>query len=263
MPEATVAKRIVRAKRKIVTAGIPYRVPEPVELRQRLDAVLAVIYLIFNEGYLTTGGEAPIRRDLAQDAEWLATLVTRLLPDEPEPLGLLALIHLHLARWAARVDANGGLVLLEHQDRSLWDRRAVAHGIRSLRHAAAYRRPGRYQVEAAIAAVHCEAASWEHTDWPQLLALYTLLYEIDPSPIVRLNRAIVLHHVRGAEAALGELQELSTPLAHYYLFHSTQAAFLRTLGRESEARTAETHALSLVQNRAERTLIAERLSGAI
>lgn len=259
IPEATVGKRIVRAKQKIVTAGIPYRVPEPGELRQRLDAVLTVIYLIFNEGYLTTSGDMPTRRDLAQDAEWLAMLVTRLLPDEPEPLGLLALIRLHLARWSARVDTTGGLVLLEHQDRSLWDRDAIAGGVRSLKQAAACRRPGRYQVEAAIAAVHCEASTWDGTDWPQLLALYGLLREIDPSPIVRLNRAIVLRQVQGAGAALRELQDLSEPLAHYHLFHSTRAAFLRTLGREAEASVADARALSLAQNQAERALITERL----
>lgn len=261
VPEATIGRRIVRAKQKIVTAGIPYRVPEPDELRPRLDAVLTVIYLIFNEGYLATAGDVPIRRDLAQDAEWLATLVTRLVPDEAETLGLLALIHLHLARWSARIDNEGKLVLLEGQDRSNWDHDAIARGVRTLEQAAALRRPGRYQVEAAIAAVHCEAPSWEATDWLQLLALYTILHQIDPSPIVRLNRAIVLCHVRGPAAALAELQALSEPLAHYHLFHATWAAFLRALGRETEAAAAEGVALSLAHNQAERMVIAERLGG--
>lgn len=259
VPEATLGKRIVRAKRKIVTAGIPYRVPEPEELRPRLDAVLAVIYLIFNEGHLTTSGDQPVRRDLAQDAEWLASLVTRLLPDEPEPLGLLALIRLHLARWPARINAAGGLVLLEHQDRSLWNRNAVEQAVRLLERAAGYRRPGRYQIEAAIAAVHCEAASWEDTDWPQILALYTLLLQCDSSPVVRLNRAIALAQIQGAEAALREVDELIDPLANYHLLHAARAVFLRTLGLIEEADAAAARALTLAENGAERVLIEEHI----
>ncbi len=145
VPEATLAKRIVRAKRKIVDAGIPYRVPGSEDLRPRLDEVLTVLYVVFNEGHLATGGDAPVRHDLARDAEWLAELLVRLLPDEPEPLGLLALIRLHLARWPARLDAQGRLVLLEHQDRSLWDRRAIAEAVRLIHRAAALRRLGPYQ----------------------------------------------------------------------------------------------------------------------
>ena len=193
--EATLAKRIVRAKAKIVAAGIPYRVPGPDELRPRLAEVLTVLYLVFNEGYLATGGEAAVRHDLARDAEWLAGLLVRLLPDEPEPLGLLALMRLHLARWPARLDAQGHLVLLEHQDRARWDRPAIAAAVRLIQRAAERGRPGPYQLQAAIAAVHCEAPSWEATDWPQLLGLYTLLAALDPSPVVRLNGAIALRQI--------------------------------------------------------------------
>ena len=258
--EATVAQRIVRAKRKIVDAGIPYRVPGPDDLRPRLDEVLTVLYLVFNEGHLATGGDDPLRRDVAQDAEWLAGLVVRLLPDEPEPLGLLALIRLHLARWPARLDGQGRLVLLEHQDRSLWDRRAIADAGRLIQRAAAMGRPGRYQLDAAIAAVHCEAARWEDTDWPQVLALYTMLAGLDPSPVVRLNRAIALRHVAGPARALAEVDGLGAALDRYHLFHATRAALLRDLGREPEAAAADRRALELATNPAERTLLEERLA---
>jgi RNA polymerase sigma-70 factor (ECF subfamily) len=261
VPEATLRKRIVRAKGKIVTSGIPYRAPGADELRQRLDEVLTVIYLIFNEGYLATGGEEPMRRDLARDAEWLAALLVRLLPDEPEPLGLLALIQLHLARWAARQDRHGRLVLLEHQDRSLWSRSAIGEAVRLIERAAKHGRPGRFLVEAAIAAVHCEAPTWEATDWPQVVALYTLLDDIDPSPVVRLSRAIALRYVEGARPALGQVDELSGPLERYHLFHATRAALLRDLGRDADAADAERRALELTKNHAERILIEERLAG--
>ena len=262
LQEAALAKRIVRAKQKIVATGIPYRVPGPDELRDRLDEVLTVLYLVFNEGHLATGGDAPIRHDLASDAEWLAGLLVRLVPAEPEPLGLLALIRLHLARWRARLDARGHLVLLEHQDRDLWDRNAIADAGRLIRRAAQLGRPGRYQVQAAIAAVHCEAPSWEATDWPQLLALYTLLTRLDPSPVVRLNRAIALRHVAGATEALGAVDELAGQLQGYHLFHATRAVLLRDLERPSEAAESDTRALALTSNPGERALIEERLAGA-
>ena len=261
LPEATLAKRIVRAKQKIVAAGIPYRVPGPDELRDRLDEVLTVLYLVFNEGHLATGGDAPIRHDLARDAEWLAGLLVRLAPAEPEPLGLLALIRLHLARWPARLDAHGRLVLLEHQDRELWDREATADAGRLIRRAAQLGRPGRYQVQAAIAAVHCEARTWEDTDWRQLLALYTLLTSLDPSPVVRLNRAIALRHVAGPTKALGAVDELAGQLGGYHLFHATRAVLMRDLERPSEAAEADTRALALTSNPAERALIEARLAG--
>lgn len=261
LPEATLAKRIVRAKSKIVTTGIPYRVPGPDELGPRLNQALTVLYLVFNEGHLATGGDAPVRHDLARDAEWLAGLMVRLLPDEPEPLGLLALIRLHLARWPARLDGTGRLVLLQHQDRSLWDRRAIAEAVRVIQRAAALGRPGPYQLEAAIAAVHCEASTWEETDWPQLLGLYTMLAALDRSPVVRLNRAIVLRHLAGSAEALAEVDRLRGSLDRYHLFHATRAALLRDLGREPEADIADRKALELTANPAEQALIEERLTG--
>jgi RNA polymerase sigma-70 factor (ECF subfamily) len=260
LPEATLAKRIVRAKRKIVDAGIPYRTPGPDDLLPRLKEAVTVIYLIFNEGYLATGGPSPLRRDLARDAEWLADLLTHLLPDEPEPLALLALIRLHLARWPARLDGGGRLVLLEQQDRALWNRRQIADATRLLERAAGMGRPGPVQVEAAIAALHCEAPTWEQTDWPQILALYSLLSALDHSPVVRLNRAIALRHVAGPGPALSEIEMLSDPLDRYYLFHATRAALLRDLGRYDEAARANGRALELTKNPAERALLAARLA---
>jgi len=260
VPEETLAKRIVRAKRKIVVSKVPYRVPPLDELTPRLNEVLTVIYLVFNEGYLATAGSEPIRRDLARDAEWLATLLMRLLPQEPEVIGLVALIRLHLARWPARLDSEGRLVLLESQERALWDRHAIAEAVRLIERATALGRPGPYQIEASIAAVHCEAATWADTDWPQILALYSLLAAIDSSPIVRLNRAIALRYVDRAEAALYEVESLATSLSHYYLFHATRAALLRELGRTAEADRAEMEGIDLTKNSAERALMAERLT---
>jgi RNA polymerase sigma-70 factor (ECF subfamily) len=261
LPEPTLAKRITRAKQKIVTAAIPYRVPALDELRSRLDEVLTVIYLVFNEGYLATAGEAPIRRDLARDAEWLASLLVNLLPNEPEPQGLLALIRLHLARWPARLNARGEFVLLEDQDRSLWDRRQIAAALRLLQRAAASGRPGRYQVEAAIAGVHCEALTWEATNWPQILELYALLMALDASPVVALNRAIAVRYVDGPLRALDEVDRLAERLDRYHLFHATRAALLKDLGRHAEAAAADARALELTQNPAERALLSGRLTG--
>ena len=262
LPEPTVAKRIVRAKRKIAASGIPYRVPGPDELKERLDEVLTVIYLVFNEGYLATAGDQPLRRDLARDAEWLAALLTRLMPDEPEPLGLLALIRLHLARWPARLDPAGNLVLLERQDRTRWDREQIGAATDLLVRAAGMRRTGRYQIEAAIAAVHAEADRWESTDWAQLAALYSMLAAVDPSPVVRLNRAIVTAHVAGPAAALDEVAAVEAELQQYYLLHATRAQLLRQLGRDAEATAADRRAAALTANPAERALIGARASGA-
>ncbi len=259
-PEATIAKRILRAKQKIVAANIPYRVPEGPELKTRMDEVLTVIYLVFNEGYLATAGPTPLRRDLVLEAEWLAILVTRLMPEEPEPLGLLALIRLHLARWPARLDTSGRLVLLQDQDRSLWDRRAIGEAIRLIERAAARRHPGRYQVEAAIAAAHCEAPTWADTDWREVVDLYTLLLAIDPSPVVRLNRAIAVSHVDGPAPALAEVDQLAGTLDRYHLFHATRAALLRELGRAGEAAAADGMALELTRNPGERALLEQRLA---
>jgi RNA polymerase sigma factor (sigma-70 family) len=259
--EPTMAQRIVRAKRKIVEAGIPYRVPEGPELTERLGEVLAALYLLFNEGYLSSAGPEPTRRDIAADAEWLAGLLLRLLPSEPEVMGLLALIRLHMARAAARFDGSGRLVLLPDQDRSLWDRRQIEDAGRLIRRAGAYGRPGPYQLQAAIAALHAEAPSWEATDWQEIVALYTFLHGLQPSPVVRLNRAIALRHLEGPAAALAEVDGLAAELDGYHLLHATRAELLRALGRLPEARAEDAAALRLTQNPAERELLRERLLG--
>jgi predicted RNA polymerase sigma factor len=257
--EAAMAQRIVRAKRKIVEAGIPYRVPSREELTSRLQEVLVVLYLLFNEGYLASGGPAPDRRDLGTDAEWLAGLLAKLLPEEPEVLGLLALMRLHLARSGSRFDAGGRLVLLPDQDRSLWDRRAIKAAAGLIETAGAMGRPGPYQIQAAIAALHSESPSWEATDWEQIVALYSLLLTHQPSPVVRLNRAIALRHLAGAAAALPEVDAVAAGLDSYHLLHATRAQLLRDLGRIDEARAEDATALRLTNNPAERELLLQRL----
>ncbi|HKW07120.1 MAG TPA: DUF6596 domain-containing protein, partial [Candidatus Dormibacteraeota bacterium] len=224
--EATMAQRIVRAKRKIVAANIPYRIPEASELPARLNAVLAVLYLMFNEGYLSRGSAVAARRDLAEDALWLASLLDRLLPDQAEVIGLRALMKLTLARSAARFDHAGEMVLLPDQDRSLWDAATVAEGIQLLHRAAGLNAPGQYQLQAAIAAVHSEARSWEDTDWRQIVLLYDALLRMTDSPIVRLNRAIAVSQLAGPEVALGEVNDLAMSLGDYHLLHSTRAELL-------------------------------------
>ena len=258
--ETAIAQRIVRAKRKIVAAGIAYRVPAAEQLDERLGEVLAVIYLMFNEGYLATAGPSPDRRDLADDAEWLARLVVRLLPAQPEAEGLLALLRLHRARWAARFAPDGRLVLLRDQDRSLWDREAIAAASELLLGAMRRGRPGPYQLQAAIAACHAEAPSWEATDWRQVLLLYDALLRLTPTAVVRLNRAIALGHGVGPDEALAEVERLEPELRHYHLFHATRAELLRRLGRPVEARAADGRALALTRNPAERRLLEERLA---
>jgi predicted RNA polymerase sigma factor len=257
--EATVAQRIVRARRKIVAANIPYRMPGEDELGERLGEVLAVLYLMFNEGYLTSGGETPTRRDLAEDAAWLAGLVTRFLPGEPEPLGLLALMRLHLARAEARFTRSAELVLLPDQDRSLWDRSMIAEGIALIEQAAALGRTGPYQIEAAIVACHAEAESWAATDWRQIVLLYDLLLQMKPSPVVRLNRAVALWQVAGPEAALEEVNVLAQDLDHYHLYHATRSELLLDLSEREQARASALRALELTQNRAEQSLLARKL----
>jgi RNA polymerase sigma-70 factor (ECF subfamily) len=257
--ESAIARRLVRARRKIAEAGIPYRVPDPDEIDERLDEALAVVYLVFNEGYLTSAGEQPQRRDLTDDAEWLASLLARLLPDEPEVLGLLALIRLQRARAEARFDAQGQLVLLRDQDRSRWDHAAVAKACRLVLEAGRQHRPGPYQIQAAIVACHAEAPSWEATDWPQILALYDALTSIAPSPVASLNRAIAVRYVRGPAAALTEVERIAPELTRYRLVHATRAELLRELGRPAEARLADAQALALTSNPAERALLEQRL----
>jgi RNA polymerase sigma-70 factor (ECF subfamily) len=258
--EATIAQRIVRAKRKIVDANIPYRMPAERDMGERLDEVLAVLYLMFNEGYLATGGEQPSRRDLAEDAAWLAGLMVRLMPDEPEALGLLALMRLHLARARARFDDAGNIVLLEDQDRRRWDQERIGSAVVLLQRAATLHRAGPYQLQAAIAACHAEARTWAETDWRQIVALYDALLELMPSPVVALNRAIARRYRDGPNAALADVERLAEMLDGYYLFHATRAELLRDLGREPEARTALGRALELTANPAERALLQKRLS---
>ena len=259
LPEPTLAKRLTRAKQKIAKAGIPYRAPEPAERATRLEQVLRVVYLVLNEGCLTTGGDVGVRRELVDDAEWLAALVAQSLPQEPEPLGLLALVPLHAARWPARLDHHGQLVPLAEQDRSRWNTRRIRSAVTLIERAAAMGSPGPYQIEAAIAAVHCEAAAWQETDWPQLLALYDMLLVLDPSPVVSLNRAVVLRHTDGPAAALVEVDALAGQLDRYHLFHATRAALQRDLGRTDQARQADEKALKLTTNPAERSLLTTRL----
>jgi RNA polymerase sigma factor (sigma-70 family) len=259
--ESTVAQRITRAKRKITDAGIPYRIPTDDELNERLTEVLQVIYLLLNEGYLSTSDQAQ-SRNLVDDAEWLATLLHQQMPREPEIAGLLALIRLHRARAAGRFDLNGGLVLLRDQDRSQWDREAIANATQLLARAARQRRPGPYQLQAAIVACHAEADRWEETDWEQIVLLYDMLLHIAPSPVTRLHRAIALRYAAGPEAAMSELEALASALDGYYLFHATRADLLRECGDRDQARGADRRALELTTNPAERALLQQRIENA-
>jgi RNA polymerase sigma-70 factor (ECF subfamily) len=259
LPETTVAQRITRAKRKITDAGIPYRIPDSDELGDRLAGVLAVIYLLFNEGYLSTAAR-PHSRDLTDDAEWLAGLLHRLMPTEPEVAGLLALIQLHRARVAARFDGEDGLVLLAEQDRSLWDRAAITEATGLLTRAARQHRPGPYQLQAAIVACHAEAERWEDTDWAQIVLLYDMLLYLAPSPVTRLHRAIALRYTDGPRAAMVELDTLAGPLDGHHLFHATRAELLRAVGQQDRARDADRRALDLTANPAERALLRRRIT---
>ena len=260
VPEATIAQRLVRAKRKIRDARIPYRVPDDAELPARLGEVLSVLYLVFNEGYLASSGESAERRDLARDAEWLTSLVARLMPDEPEVLGLLALMRLHLARADARFGPDGSLVLLPDQDRSRWDAAEIGASIELLARAERIRRPGPYQLQAAIVAIHALAPSWDATPWAAVVAAYDALVRIQPTPVVQLNRALALAERDGPAAALNALAPLAERLDGYHLFHAARGELLRRAGDADAAREANRRALELTSNPAERRLIQERLA---
>jgi RNA polymerase sigma factor (sigma-70 family) len=257
--ETAMAQRITRAKQKITEARIPYRIPADDELGPRLTEVLAVIYLLFNEGYLSTAERAQAR-DLVDDAQWLASLLHEVMPTEPEVAGLLALIRLHRARAAARFDADGGLVLLQDQDRGLWSHEAIDEATRLLARAAKQRRPGQYQLQAAIVACHAEAHSWHDTDWEQIVLLYDMLLHLAPSPVTRLHRAIALRYRSGPQTAMTELDMLAGELDRYHLYHATCADLLRELGRDDEARTADRRALALTANPAEQAVLQQRIS---
>ena len=255
VPEATVAQRIVRAKKKIRDAGIPYRVPTEGELPDRLPPVLTVLYLMFNEGYTATSGPL-IRTDLCAEAVRLARELAALMPDEPEVLGLLALLLLTEARRPARVGPAGELVLLPEQNRSLWDRTLIIEGHELVRRCLQRGRPGPYQLQAAINAVHTDAAA---SDWSQVLALYDQLLSVAPSPIVALNRAVAVAEVHGPALALAALEELELP--GYHLLPATRADLLVRLGRDREAAAAYDQAIALVDNTTERAFLKGRRAG--
>jgi RNA polymerase sigma factor (sigma-70 family) len=259
--EQTMGQRLSRARRTLRDRDVAIRVPDPDQLGERLAAVLAVVYLVFNEGYLASAGRTPARRDLAAQAVSLARLLRRLMPREPEVLGLLALLLLHESRAAARFDGWGRLIRLADQDRAQWDHELAAEATGLLDRALALRQPGPYQVQAAIAALHASAADYQQTDWQQIRLLYDRLMVMTPSPVVQLNRAVATRFACGPEAALAEVEPLAAQLDDYRLFHAVRAELLTAAGRTADARAANERALALAANPAERELIARRLEG--
>lgn len=266
LPEATLAQRLVRAKRKIRDAGIPYRVPDDAELAERLQAVLAALYLVFNEGYSASSGDALIRHNLCREAIRLGRMLVTLLPNEPEASALLALMLLHDSRRGARVDAEGGLVPLERQERTLWDRTAIAEGLRTLEAALAARRrrpcgPRLYLTQAAIAALHAQADTAAETDWRQIVTLYDALVREHDTPVVRLNRAVAAAMACGPDAGLALLADpaLAEALDQYHLFHAAQADLLRRAERFAAAAAAYRRAAALCANAVERRYLEWRL----
>jgi len=265
LPEVTLAQRLVRAKKKIRDAGIPYVVPPRDELPARLESVLRVLYLVFNEGYSATSGATIVRRELTGEAIRLARVLNGLLPDEPEALGLLALLLLHDSRRDARQSSTGELILLADQDRSSWDRGRIDEGLAVLDRAAFLGVPGPYQLQAAIAAVHAQAARPEDTDWARIVLLYDRLLSINDSPIVALNRTVAVSMARGPAEALAIIDELRDGggLDGYYLLHSTRAELLRRLGRRDEAAVEYAQAAALATNDAERQFLERRRASLI
>ncbi|HXH80702.1 RNA polymerase sigma factor [Nocardioides sp.] len=255
VPPTTMAQRITRAKRKIAAAHIPYRVPQAADLPARLSAVLSVVYLVFNEGYLSASGAAPIREDLCREAIRLARLLLELIPTEPEVTGLLALMLLTEARRPARV-AGGELVTLGEQDRGRWDRDLIEEGHTLVRECLAFNRPGHYQLLAAINAVHTDALAASDTDWGQITALYDQLYAVTPTPVVALNRAVAHAELDGPVVALAIVDRLA--LTTYHAWHATRADLLRRLGRSVEAAAAYDDAIAATDNSAERAYLARR-----
>jgi RNA polymerase sigma-70 factor (ECF subfamily) len=257
LPETTMAQRLVRAKGKIRDAAIPYRIPESADLPERVRGVLAVVYLIFNEGYTASSGDRLVRDDLSAEAIRLGRLLAQLLPGEPEVIGLLALMLLTESRRPGRIGANGELILLADQDRGRWNRDLIAEGQQLVRRCLAKNEPGPHQIQAAINAVHSEAASTAATDWRQIRALYDQLMAIAPSPIVALNRAVAVAEIDGPAAALTQIEGLE--LEAYYLFHAIRADLLRRVGRVDEAAAAYRTALERTENASERRYLERRL----
>jgi RNA polymerase sigma-70 factor, ECF subfamily len=260
VPEPTMAQRLVRAKGKIRDARIPYRVPSEADLPDRLRPVLAVVYLIYNEGYTATSGDRLTREDLSAEAIRLGRLLAHLMPDEPEVMGLLALMLLIQARRAARVEPSGGLVRLADQDRALWDRDLIAEGQAIVRQCLRRGQPGPYQIQAAINAVHADAASTDSTDWAQILQLYDQLLTVSPGPVVALNRAVAVAEVDGPNAALALVDDLAVSLDSYYLFHAIRAELLRRLGNKADAARAYEAAIARTANIAEREFLQRALA---
>lgn len=257
--EAAMEQRITRAKARIAGAGVAFGTPGPNERAERLAAVAAMIYLTFNEGYSASSNEAEVRKPLAEEAIWLARLLLRLFPAEPEIMGLAALMLLQQSRAAARFDGEGNLVLLQDQDRSLWSRTHIAEGLALIDKAMRHRRPGPYQVQAAIAALHARASRAEDTDWEQIDLLYANLERLQPSPVVTLNRAVAVAKVRGAAAALDMIEPLAGRLEGYFYFHGVRGALLEKLKRGDEARAAFGRAIGLANTPAEAAHIRQHL----
>jgi RNA polymerase sigma factor (sigma-70 family) len=261
LPEPTIAQRLVRAKRTIRDGGFPYEVPQGAELSARLPAVLAVVYLVFNEGYAAHTGDTLVREDLCKEALRLGRMLAELMPGEAEVRGLLALMELQASRMSTRTDADGNLVLLADQDRSRWDRARIASGLVHLDGAGPIERAGPYQLQAAIAACHARAGSWEETEWPRIVDHYEALAEVAPSPVVELNRAVAIGLARGPAAGLAGLDRIDgSALRGYHLLPAARAEFLRRLGRSAEAAAEYRRALGLTDNARERSFLAARLA---